>query len=330
MKNVINIIFNGRIRIFSKLVLLFLLNFFLLSLKIINSTKDKYGKKDSLDLKLCLCTIGKKENKYIGEFVEYYKNYGVDKIYLYDNNDIKGERFEEVIEDYIKENFVEIIDYRGNRLVLVKAMNDCYKKNSNKYDWLIFYEIDEFIFLKNYTNIKYFLKQKKMNNCQKIQLNWLHRSDNNLIHYDNRPVVERFTQKGKNVNKNKFNNLGFVKTIVRGNMSINISNNHILNKDIKGCDGEGRAIKYKWILDFHPDYEKYYINHYYSKSLEEFVDKLKRGDAHKGANKENDYYQIKKYFYINEITFQKINYIEKQLGIDLSQYKKLIKNKTNF
>ena len=80
---------------------------------------------------------------------------------------------------------------------------------------------------------------------------------------------------------------------------------------------------YKWILSNDPDYEKYYINHYYSKSLEEFIFKLKRGDAEKGATKENDLYQIKKYFYINKITLRKINYMEKHLGIDLSQYKKL-------
>ena len=51
--------------------------------------------------KICLCTVGKRENKYIREFVEYYKSYGVDKIYLYDNNEIGEEKFEEVIGDYI-------------------------------------------------------------------------------------------------------------------------------------------------------------------------------------------------------------------------------------
>jgi len=40
-------------------------------------------------------------------------------------------------------------------------------------------------------------------------------------------VIKRFTQIGKNVKKNKFNYLGFVKTIIRGNISINITNNHI-------------------------------------------------------------------------------------------------------
>ena len=32
------------------------------------------------NLKICVCTLGKEENRYITEFVEYYKNYGIDKI----------------------------------------------------------------------------------------------------------------------------------------------------------------------------------------------------------------------------------------------------------
>ena len=33
--------------------------------------------------KICICTLGKEENKYIREFVQYYEKIGVDKIYLY-------------------------------------------------------------------------------------------------------------------------------------------------------------------------------------------------------------------------------------------------------
>ena len=48
-------------------------------------------------LNIALCAIAKNENLYIREWVEHYKNIGVSKIFLYDNNDIDGERFEEVI-----------------------------------------------------------------------------------------------------------------------------------------------------------------------------------------------------------------------------------------
>ena len=108
------------------------------------------------NIKVCVCTLAKLENRYIREFVQHYENYGVDKIFLYDNNDINGEKFEEVIDDYIKKGFVEILNWRGKYQAMKRIMNDCYNQNRNNYDWLIFYEIDEYIHLYNYTNVKLF------------------------------------------------------------------------------------------------------------------------------------------------------------------------------
>jgi len=92
-------------------------------------------------IKVCVCTLGKNENRYIKEFVQHYEKYGVDKIFLYDNNDIDGERFETVIKDYSEKGFVDILDWRGKKKQIYNIMNDCYKQNYRNYDWLIFYEI---------------------------------------------------------------------------------------------------------------------------------------------------------------------------------------------
>ena len=67
-----------------------------------------------LNIKVCVCTCGKNENKYVREFVEYYRQYNVDKIFIYDNNEENGEKFESVISDYINDGFVSIINYRVN------------------------------------------------------------------------------------------------------------------------------------------------------------------------------------------------------------------------
>ena len=117
-------------------------------------------------IKVCMCTPIKKENLYIKEFVDYYRSYNVDKIFLYDNNDIDGEHLEFVISNYVQSGFVEIINFRGKIKALYDMMNDCYKKNFLFYDWLIFYEIDEFINLKNFHDIKKFISLPKFNNCQ--------------------------------------------------------------------------------------------------------------------------------------------------------------------
>ena len=47
-------------------------------LKTINKTQT---------MKIALCTVGKKENLYVKEFIEYYINLGVNHIFIYDDNE---------------------------------------------------------------------------------------------------------------------------------------------------------------------------------------------------------------------------------------------------
>ena len=280
------------------------------------------------NLRVCVCTLGKEENRYIAEFVEHYKNYGVDKIYLYDNNDINGERYDKVIRKYIRNKFVEVIDWRGVKgtSTYYGILNSCYKAFHDQYDWLIFYEIDEFLFLKNYTNVKEYLLSPNFNNCESIQLNWVHMSDNNHIFYTNKPLKERFPTRGKNVVKNRYNKICFVKTMVRGHLKkkIEINQNHLISSKLKSCDGFGNKGRKKIIKALNPDYEFNYIMHYYTKSLQEFVEKINRGDLLRGNSKEIIEWAVEKFFYINQITEEKIRYIQNKLGskykLNLSKY----------
>ena len=309
---------NVKIKIFKKLVLLILNAYVLYSVK--RFIEYKISK-----LKVCICTLGKEENRYITEFVEYYKNYGIDKIYLYDNNDINGEKFENVIGKYINNKFVEIINWRGIKesSTYYNIMDSCYQANHDKYDWLIFYEIDEFLYLRNYKNVKNFLSNKKFNDCESIRLNWVHMSDNNHIFYENKPLSERFTEKGKNVAYHHKNKICYVKTIIRGHLqNIKINQNHLLSDKIKGCDGFGKKNQLKGIMSVNPDYNFNYIKHYFGKSVQEFVEKINRGDLLRGNSKNIVKWAIEKFFYINKITSEKIQYIQKNLGLkyNLSYY----------
>ena len=101
-------------------------------------------------IKVLLCTVGKEENKYIIEFINHYKKLKIDKIILYDNNDINGENFKDILSKEISNNFVKIINYRGFKLPQIKALVDCYNNYNNYYDWIAFYDIDEFLEIINY------------------------------------------------------------------------------------------------------------------------------------------------------------------------------------
>lgn len=277
-------------------------------------------------IKVCLCTLGKNENKYIKEFIEHYKKYGVDKIILYDNNDINGERFENIISDYINNKFVEIKNWRGKKMAQFNIMNNCYQQNYKIFDWLIFYDIDEFIFLKNFNNIKEFLSQEKFQKCGRIELNWIHRVNETAIYYENRTLLERFPDKEYNVINNNKKYYPQIKSILKGHIpNIDIICLHRLTSQVRACDGFGRKSRDKGFKSIRPDYEYNFINHYFGKSLEEFIEKINKGCAVKGKNQKTILAKIYRYFEIYKIDKEKINYIEKYTGLNLTILKDNIK-----
>ena len=114
-------------------------------------------------------------------------------------------------------------------------MNDCYKKKYLDYDWLIFYEIDEYIYLYDYENIKYFLNQSKFDNSQEIYLNLVCHTNNNLLYYEDKPLAQRFPKfvpETKNYGK-----MFEMKSIIRGKIrGVKITNNNLGDPSLKNCN----------------------------------------------------------------------------------------------
>ena len=133
-----------------------------------------------------LCTIGKEENLYAREFVEYYISLGFNKIIILDNNNLDGEKFEEVLKDFLSKEVVEIKDIRGLKSVQIPSYNYCYKNNINLYDWIAFFDFDEFLFIKNNAYIKKYLYNDKFKKCQLVFFTRYIYDDNSLVKYDKR------------------------------------------------------------------------------------------------------------------------------------------------
>ena len=200
-------------------MIIFILSIFLIILIKNNSKSLLSSYKNN---KVCLCTLGKKENKYAREFVEHYHKYGIDKIIIYDNNDLEGEKFEAVLSDYITDKYVEIKNFRGKTTIQLKILNDCYKNNNKIFDWFAMFDMDEFIFLKNFKNIKSFLNDKRFKRCNLIHLNRVFHTDNDQIYYKNRSLFQRFPKYKTKITS--------VKPIVRGHLNnINIKSQHAIN-----------------------------------------------------------------------------------------------------
>ena len=297
--------------------------FFFLFFKLINILLILFGiicmislKENSI--KTAICLIIKQENRYIKEFFDYYKKLNINKIFLYDNNDINGEYSEDILSNYIKLNFVEIINYRGKYKPQFQAYNHCYINNNKDFNWIAFFDADEYLYIHFFTDINKFLSLYKFRKCSSILFNWKNYGDNDKIYYEPMPLEERFTKPfyfNKKINKLKFAG----KTIVRTGLNLTWAHfpHYLKNKPI--CRPNGRILNN---YSSPPQYWSAHIKHYATKSTEEFIERVIRGTVNSKQNSNYLKLKIKDYYFL----FNKFNN-EKKIMFEKKFKIKLYKNK---
>ena len=269
-------------------------------------------------MKVCLCSIGKEENLYIKEFVSHYKKIGYTNIFIYDNNDINGEKFEEVLQNEINEGFVSIINFRGYHNYQLKAYYDCYENNNHKCNWLSFFDMDEFLEINppNLT-VQEFLSNDRFNKCLNVKINWVfYYNDRDILYYEDKPVQERF----KNFTESKH-----IKSTVRGNLSYNYWNNaknpHTSLNNITACSSSGLFIDPNSPFNEPPDITNARIKHYHKKSFEEYCIKIKRTKPLYSQNTIMKSRQFARKFYMeNKDNKEKLEIMKKIFGSNIQYF----------
>ena len=271
---------------------------------------------------ICFCLLGKKENLYAREIIEHHKKLGFDKFIIVDNNDLNSQKFSDVLQDYIDTGLVEIVDKIGKKVDQGETYHFLYEQYNHKCQWLNFFDSDEFLVLhpqngKNIT-IQEYLNHKRFKKCDAILVNWLLYNDNELLHYDNRTLFERFTQPEDN-DQNKW-----VKSFVRSNLKEYLfgykKSSHFPSENIKLCDSSGNTDPEYRDVVIPPKYKYAHISHFSTKSTEEFVNKIKRGYA--GGNYPESSNQVDLYFSHNKFTKEKLKIFEDSFNMTFPKYHK--------
>lgn len=278
--------------------------------------------KEPIKMKIAVCTMAKKENLYIKEFVDYYIKLGFSHIFIYDNNNPNEEKISDVINGDKYKDYVTIYENTNEIKNQPTAYTTCYNNNKNKYDWLFMIDIDEYLIIKNNT-LNNYLSDEIFDKCDFIKIHWIVPTDNNKLHYENKPLLERF--------KEPYNNDTHIKTFVKGNINglkfIIHSPSESPERNVS-CNNAGDILNYPEVHFqdvFEINYDKAYIIHFKYKSTEEYINKYKRG-----YNWEDNNFlsmRIEEYFKDNNITLEKIEYIEKELELNLTKYKMMLDQK---
>jgi hypothetical protein len=255
--------------------------------------------------------ICKNESRYLREFIDYHLGIGFDRIVIADNNDIDGERYEDLLKDYIDDFKVQLIDLRGKQ-GMQKIFYNNLKYWGITYRWAAFIDTDEFITFSETgkkifgNNIKNFLNSR--NYVRAYKLNWRIYGDNGNILYEDKPVTERFPEPLSETVTFHYNfpENYHVKSILRNDVKVNFTDNpHGINELGEYYTPAGNRVG-GGPFNESLEYSVLYVRHYYTKSLQEWCEnKLGRSYADYLRSDKVDYYPLKDYFIYNEWTEEK-------------------------
>jgi len=206
-------------------------------------------------MRVALVCIAKNEDPYIDEWIEYNKILGFDDIFIYQNDWRWSGESENVHKLEIDGLNKQITSY-----------NNFITTYHEEYDWAAFFDVDEFLVLKNHSNIKSFISE--YDDFQSIGINWVFfgNNDQTTVNGDY-SVVGRFTKRQQGVDLH-------VKCIIKLSPSVRMNVHSPSNQWVD----THKRINSGSFTQIHTD-DIAQINHYFCKTQEEFQLKCDRGRA---------------------------------------------------
>lgn len=245
-------------------------------------------------MKTALVSIAKDEDNYLKEWVEYHLKIGFDDVYVFQNNwrytrgDITNEKFH-----------LEILDGECKQ-------NECYNNfilnYYDKFDWIAFFDIDEFLYIRDARSVNEILSDYE--DIDSLFINWRLFGDSGLkeVENDEYSVLKRFTRCDKDLHS-----LG--KQILhtsRTKTTVKFNNPHILQyskpplREFRSYDPSLKLMCMCGNIKNNTELEKMELYHYRNKTYQEcYKRKYKTTDAffrQDNCTSRSDLNEVNRYF----------------------------------
>lgn len=246
-----------------------------------------------IDRRLSIVAIVRNEGEYLREWIEYHFLSGVSHIYLYDNESTDDTK--EILKDYMVKGLVTYIWWPGKAAQL-PAYNHALENYRYDTYYMGFIDADEFLISVQNENLceaidaAFEMSTKRLKyiggQCGGIGINW--RMYGTSFHKEKPDglVIENYKHRAVDT----YIENGHIKTICNPRVAVSFDcNPHCLNY-LNGyyCTSEDGAYIIPDAFFFDGMCINLRINHYYSKSEEELIKRLKKGKAKENDNKLNE------------------------------------------
>lgn len=219
---------------------------------------------------LNVCAIFRNEAPYLAEWIEFHRLVGVERFYFYQNN--SEDDWEPVLRPYVQQGVIEVQQWPVEAPSQLPAFRHHIGRHRGERGWTAFLDCDEFLFSPIHQTVTEVLNNARFDNCGAIGVNWMCFGSGGEERRTEGPVIERFVFRppddfGANAN---------FKSIIRMDR-------------IEGVGGDAHFFRVRggtWTdagdlitapLVAPPRHELLRINHYVTKSREEWLKRIAHG-----------------------------------------------------
>lgn len=235
---------------------------------------------------LTAVAIVKNEAPYLPEWIEYHRLMGVERFYIYDNDSTDETNI--ALVPYVEDGTVVYKRFPG-KMRQYDAYNHALNHYGRRSAYMLFLDLDEFLYSKDGAPLRHLTPLFETDrHIGGVAINWALFGSSHHRTKPNGLVIENYTARGdESFEKNRH-----VKTFCRPEKVVGFINPHAA---VYGIGSHAVTVVGEKTYGPMTDrvlFEPVRINHYFTKSLEEFILKRNRGKADNLTPRDADEFEL--------------------------------------
>jgi len=216
---------------------------------------------------IAIGAIMRDEGPYLKEWLDFHILVGIKKFFLYDNGSVDNTT--EILKPYIERGIVEYHYFPGKRMQH-PAYIDIINNHSEDTRWLALIDLDEFLVPVHHKTVPEFLHTMPDNFAQLV-VTWVMYGSSGHVHKPDGLLIENYKWHAKKQHG--------IKSIINPRLLVVYHSLHA--NFIAGWTIDNNGKKLGRIDQSHnpPPYNNLRLNHYYTKSYDEYIARQARGTA---------------------------------------------------
>ena len=234
-----------------------------------------------------ICLMIRDENEYLADWLEWHSVHGVDRFYIYDHGS------KQPVTDVVKtlgkklQSKITVVDWSGSHIsAQVEAYNDCLQRFGKESRWMGFISVDEYVILKNGKLLPEYLEG--FEEYAGLFAVWVMYGADGQLKKSEEPLMRRFLTASDSKASAGLGKV-FVQPVLMKDMVIH--NGHPF-EGFTVVDENKSPLQTAHLWKDNTTTNAICIHHYFTKSYEEWVEKLQRGSCNPSFSRQyNEFFE---------------------------------------